>query len=184
MSKKTIKKIPIPELLSKDEYKNKYNKAYTTLTEMMDARNVEFKSLDDEKIVFENIFVFFCSDGLSKGTLKEYLDTAQEHDIQHILIVYDKSITSNANAMLAHILNIYIETFSLIELQINITKHRLVPKHSKISDETKSELSSFDVFKFPKLLRKDPISRFYNFKPGNVIKIERANGIVCYRVVV
>ena len=61
-------------------------------------------------------------------------------------------------------------------LQINPTKHRLVPKHSKMSEDEISELLERYSIKnrnqLPIILRSDPIVRYYNFDTGDIIKIK------------
>ena len=60
-------------------------------------------------------------------------------------------------------------------LQINPTKHILVPKHLKLADEDVTNLlekySLKTKTKLPIILKADPIVRYYNFKTGDVIKI-------------
>ena len=36
---------------------------------------------------------------------------------------------------------------------------------------------------FPSLLKSDPISRFYGYNKGDIIKVTRKNGIVIHRIV-
>jgi DNA-directed RNA polymerase subunit H (RpoH/RPB5) len=62
------------------------------------------------------------------------------------------------------------------ELQINKTKHKLVPIHKKITDKDAQELlkrySLINKTQIPLILKdKDPICRYYNFKSGDIIKI-------------
>lgn len=68
----------------------------------------------------------------------------------------------------------------LKELQINITKHSLVPEHIKLDEEEIKELmekhSIHSKAQLPLILKDDPIARYYNYKPGDVIKIPTALG--------
>ena len=81
-----------------------------------------------------------------------------------------------------------IQFFSFKNLCVNITKHALVPKHEKLTNEEKESLkieaSSED---WPKLYRNDVISQYYNYKPGDIIKITRSIGypepVYFYRLV-
>lgn len=60
---------------------------------------------------------------------------------------------------------------------INITKHFIVPKHEKVSIEEVNKLKKIlrikDIYKLPTLMIYDPVSRYFNFKQGDVIKITR-----------
>ena len=58
----------------------------------------------------------------------------------------------------------------------DITKHILVPKHTKCTQEEKQEV--FDKYhvtvrELPKISKKDPALKDMTVKPGDVIKITR-----------
>ena len=61
------------------------------------------------------------------------------------------------------------------KLQFNPTKHELVPKHSKISEEDADKLlvkyNLKNKFQLPIILRDDVISQYYNYQQGDIIKI-------------
>ena len=65
-------------------------------------------------------------------------------------------------------------------LQINPTKHTLVPQHTQITEEDiKSLLEKYSLKnknQLPIILKTDPIARYYNFKIGDVIKITGSLG--------
>lgn len=72
-----------------------------------------------------------------------------------------------------------IQLFYSHQLQINITKHRFVPKHRQMSDDEKTELfrkmkiDESNLIEFPLITRKDPIVLYYDFPIGSLIEIER-----------
>ena len=61
------------------------------------------------------------------------------------------------------------------KLQFNITKHELVPKHEKLNEYDSERLlerySLQSKFQLPILLRDDPVSKYYNYQNGDIIKI-------------
>lgn len=65
------------------------------------------------------------------------------------------------------------------QLQFNITRHTLVPKHIKCGQEEVEELLKKYMLvsktQLPILLRDDPVARYYNFKSGDIIKIYSTN---------
>ena len=69
-----------------------------------------------------------------------------------------------------------IQIIWYLNFQLNPTKHILVPKHTRLNqDESGYILSKFKVKhknQFPVLLKSDIIARYYNFKRGEIIKIE------------
>ena len=79
------------------------------------------------------------------------------------------------------------ELFTQDELQYNITKHRLVPKHIKLNNEDAKDFKKKYGLKFPALLKTDPVCRFYDFQRGDVIKIIRqescGNTYITHRIV-
>jgi DNA-directed RNA polymerase subunit H (RpoH/RPB5) len=83
--------------------------------------------------------------------------------------------------------------FHYKNLMFDITKHHLVPPHNKIKSETelrelKKQLQIDSFNKLPVLLRTDAVSRFYHYRKGHVIRIERPSignmKHIVYRVVV
>lgn len=75
--------------------------------------------------------------------------------------------------------------------KIDVAKHILVPKHTKLSEEeAKKVLEKFNVGKrqLPMIRPLDPALRGMDAKPGDVIKIEResptAGKSEFYRVVI
>ena len=66
-------------------------------------------------------------------------------------------------------------------LLFNPTKHILVPRHIKLEDNEVSKI--IDRYKLsskiqiPIILKDDPIVRYYNFKSGDVLKIEKRVGV-------
>jgi DNA-directed RNA polymerase subunit H (RpoH/RPB5) len=75
--------------------------------------------------------------------------------------------------------------------EIDVSKHQLVPKHTKLSDEEKEQLFqryNLSELNLPKVLKTDSAVKSLNVKPGDVIKIDRdsitAGKSSYYRVVV
>ena len=57
-----------------------------------------------------------------------------------------------------------------------VSKHTLIPKHSKLSDKDKKELFeryNITIKELPRIKNSDPAIASLNAKPGDVIKIER-----------
>ncbi len=76
-------------------------------------------------------------------------------------------------------------------MAFDVSKHYLVPKHSKASDSEKQEvLKKYGIsgWGLPKITLRDPAIAKLNAKEGDVIKIERVSptaGIaVYYRIVI
>lgn len=82
-----------------------------------------------------------------------------------------------------------IQFFTFKELCVNITRHALVPKHTKLSSD---ECTSNEFLKnpndLPRLYSNDKVAIYYNYKPGDIIRITRtvaySEPVVYYRLVV
>ena len=68
------------------------------------------------------------------------------------------------------------------QLIYNITKHRLVPKHTKLKPEEVNKLMNIysisSKYQIPIILKHDPIARYYNFKSGDVLRIDTSLGSI------
>lgn len=128
----------------------------------------------------DKIFVFFSDEAkVNIDTVKTQISKMNEYSINHSILVYKDVITASALKAIDCLENTRIELFFIRELQYNITKHRLVPKHEKYTrDDMKKHKDSLPV-----LLKTDVVARYYDFKRGDIIEITRPNGFKVYRVV-
>lgn len=168
---------------------DKYLVIKNTCIEMMEDRGYSVIDSDDDNILFENLndgervlSCIFEEPKLNVSNIKDMILMLNENDLKHGIIIYDEIITSAAKKSIDILQDYCIETFSMDELKYNITKHRLVPKHTKTTEEEYKELKKF-VTKLPVMLKTDPICRYYNYKSGNVIRVERFDGNIIYRIV-
>lgn len=114
--------------------------------------------------------------------IKDRISIMNKEGANGCIIVYRTSVTSSAKKSL-ETLEYDFELFGLHELQLNITKHRLVPRHSRVLPSEKEELDKKYKGKIPVLLSTDPVSRYYSFKKGEYIRITRKDGSIIYRLV-
>lgn len=114
--------------------------------------------------------------------IKDRISIMNKENADRCIIVYRSNVTSSAKKSL-ETLEYHFELFGLHELQINITKHRLVPRHEKVSIKEKEELDLKYKGKLPFILHGDAISRYYGYQKGEYIRITRKNGSILYRLV-
>jgi DNA-directed RNA polymerase subunit H (RpoH/RPB5) len=96
------------------------------------------------------------------------------------------------NKVISQINNVFkTEIFSINELLINIVDHIIVPQHILLSEEeTQVVLDEYNARKrdMPKILKSDPIVRYYNMPVGRICKIIRPSDTsgesVYYRLVI
>lgn len=128
--------------------------------------------------------VFFVSgQKLNIVNIKDCAKILTYNNIGYSILVYGDSITSSARKVLNTLPNITFELFSLDNLQYNITKHRYVRPHIKLTKSEQEEFTQKMGTDIPLLLKTDPICRFYNFEKGDIIKIIRKDNFISYRIV-
>jgi DNA-directed RNA polymerase I, II, and III subunit RPABC1 len=163
-----------------------------TINEMFEQRGYKnIKNIEDIQIIGvgeddKKICAYIkILEKLNVAEIHNYIAMLQTSGINHGIIVYDGIPTPAVKTVVSTIpdLDIIIELFSSEDLQFNITKHVLVPQHIKLSkDEAKDFKTKFGT-DIPILLRSDPISKFYNYCKGDIIKVIRKNGFISYRIV-
>lgn len=160
-----------------------------TLKKMLINRGYELE--EDSKEDFsvrgfknkDKIICFLCEEEkLCIQGIKEYMSIMNKEQYNRCIIVYRDSVTTSAKKSL-EIMEYNIELFGIFELQLDITEHRLVPKHERVSKEEKEYLDKNYKGKLPIILHTDPISRYYLFQRGEYIRITRKDGNVLYRIV-
>jgi len=85
--------------------------------------------------------------------------------------------------------NVELEWFLSTELQVNISHHTLVPKHTPLTAiEKEKVLQQYKVTEaqLPIIERADPMARYFGLRPGDVVRIERpsetAGKYITYRI--
>ena len=100
------------------------------------------------------------SDNLIIVIKDEPNDTIQK--LQHSIYDHDK---------------IFLSIININRLQFNILNHKLVPKHSILTEEekeqVKKEYNITDDKKFPNISRFDPVALVLGLRPGQLCKIMR-----------
>ncbi len=157
---------------------------------MILARKYKYIKEEDNIMLFsKNNKSFICLflimfDKLDVSNVKNIINTLNNKNLNHAIIIYKTDTTSYAKKIINNIKKEFvIETFFEKNLLYDITKHRLVPKHIELSNEESKKFIKDYGKKFPVILKTDPICKYYNFKKGNIIKIIRNNNYIIYRIV-
>jgi DNA-directed RNA polymerase I, II, and III subunit RPABC1 len=130
----------------------------------------------------KNIYVHFNINNIKKfgkndlvDTLKKVVGTYKDENINLILILKDKE-NSTVTKELEKKQYENVEIFLKKNMLFNITHHELVPLHIILSEEESNEIIekySTPKIKFPKILKSDPVARYYSMKSGMMCKIIR-----------
>jgi DNA-directed RNA polymerase subunit H (RpoH/RPB5) len=100
-----------------------------------------------------------------------------------VLITNDYSVESIHKALknIWELKKLYVVLFDLKQLQLNVLKHRLVPKHTKLSESEKvtlyQQLNIEEDSQLPEISRFDPVAKTLFLRPGEVCRITRFDKI-------
>lgn len=100
-----------------------------------------------------------------------------------VLITNEYSVDSIHKALknIWELKHIYVVLFDLKQLQLNVLKHRLVPKHVKLSPDEKialfQKLNIEQDEQLPEISRFDPVAKTLFLRPGEVCRITRFDKI-------
>ncbi len=132
---------------------------------------------DDEDV---SLRVHFIDDSkLMSRDIEAACDKTTKSGTKHVIIVAEIVVMSHINNQIRTQTSkngMHLEIFSFAELMIDITEHELVPKHIVLSEEEKlAVLKRFCTTeaKMPKIKQNDPMAKFYNMQPGQMVQILR-----------
>ena len=133
------------------------------------------------------LVIFLYGQPLEKKVFIPMLEICQNNSSKHLIIVLNSKVTPcvNKNIRNMHTFKVEIFNFKKGQLSFNITKHRLVPKHEKLTLEEMREFKrlKINLGSLPILKKTDPVALFYAFDAGDIIKITHKNESVSYRIV-
>ena len=164
-------------------------KAYEVCTEMLTQRGCTIKDSEDpSSIIAEKdgitIGVFFIdAPKFNVELIEKVMGALSSINAKVGIIVHKGTVTACAKKITSmEDADVRLEMFHVDELQFNVTKHRYVPLHEKVSMAETEHIKKEFRIKFGHLQITDAISRFYAFERGDLIRIHRPDGIA-YRVV-
>ena len=162
-------------------------KAKEICLEMLFQRG--YTIIDTEDIIAvkpngKQVIVFFNeASSFDTKSMKEIFSIMSERGVDHSIVVYRDKVTPATKSTLEQTEDMKIELFAEEDLQINITKHRLQPKFEKLEESDAYDFKKNFGIKFGILRLDRPISRFYDYQKGDVIRITRNDGYINYRIV-
>jgi DNA-directed RNA polymerase I, II, and III subunit RPABC1 len=165
------------------------NNIRQTCVEMLEQRGFIIDEEDDDMIIgvrdsdYDIVVFFDCSQKLDTDKVKVFIAKMKELELRNCIIVYKESVTAPARKVIEELQEYKLEIFKETELRYNITKHRLVPTHSALTKAESIEFKKQYGVKIPVILKTDAVAKFYNFQKGEIIKIERTDGTVSFRIV-
>ena len=130
------------------------------------------------------IVVFTRNNKININSIKTCIQFTSTIEVNNVILVYNGGITAMVTKLIDMCHDQNFELFTEQEIAVDITQHHLVPLHEKVlqTDDDFTPKQKLDVRNFPKILSTDPISKYYNFKPGDIVRVTRKSGIVVYRL--
>ena len=123
---------------------------------------------------------------LNIGMVKECINEFVESKAEHGIIVYDGAPTSQGKKMLQNLDGtgtIRVELFPSDFFQVSLLAHKYVRPHIKLRKKEAKDVRDAYGSLLPILALADTQSQYYDFRPGDIIKILRRNNIIAYRLV-
>jgi len=163
-------------------------KAFTICNEMFHQRGyMDIVREDEEIIATDNlgnrVKCIYINDKISTQNIRDIITLTDTENITHIVIIYNDEITTPAKKIIQEHKESIIEVFNMNELQINITKHRLQPKFELIKKDESFIIKRKMGMKFPIMFENGPISRFFNYKKEDMIRVTTKDGYISYRII-
>ena len=138
-----------------------------------------FKELEAVYGTDRKIAVLYPLDfNVGSATVISIYRKMQEDDVSRAIVVTRGKVTSYAEAAIRNLKTqkCHIETFTLLELQINVTHHVDVPRHIICSNEKKQKvLEQYAITsdQVPKISPTDPVARYFGAVRGQMFKVIR-----------
>jgi DNA-directed RNA polymerase I, II, and III subunit RPABC1 len=169
--------------------RNMEERALQTLKSMLTERGIKSETfepvgnpLDETRMyTFGGILIVFSEKTrLTPAEFKNILAYASEnnHSAGTIIITLSKAPESVIELLRQHISNKenpLVQLFYISHLNIDISKHRKVPKHRLLTDDEKTKLTkTYNILHFkqlPKLDSQDAMARWIGARPGDVVEI-------------
>lgn len=163
-------------------------KAFKTCNEMFQQRGYTDIVIEDDKITATDnlgnkLNCLYINDKISTQNIRDIITLTDMENITHIVIIYNDEITTPAKKIIQDHKESIIEVFNINELQINITKHRLQPKFELIKKDESFIIKKKMGMKFPIMFENGPISRFFNYKKEDMLRVTTKDGYISYRII-
>ena len=120
----------------------------------------------------------------SKGDTESFIQKFNKKN-NFIIVISDDTVSSpivqqlNTFDKILQKIGGSLQYFHIKNLLFDPTKHKLVPKHTKLTPEEISTVMEKYLIKgknqFPYIFHSDPIARWMGLKQGDVVKIDRYN---------
>lgn len=162
-----------------------------TIREMLADRGIDAQVLaqlgpaEIEQLVASNVFTLTINPSLNVvfylvkmrvGEFKNAVANEEEDAAKAHIFVFKEPVSAINKA---NVLQRFpkAQVFWIGELLFNVTKHRLVPRHERLSpEEVKDVMQKYNMrskAQFPIIHQDDPVAKYYGLSAGDVVRIDR-----------
>lgn len=201
---KNLCRIPTHEPIdSFEKFVDYYMGILNTFIKLEKGEKYQYEIADEFRMYFMNeknqraLVYFYPLDVRLAQSDMDYIHSLVKRDDVHTLVVVTKLNPTHKVSSVLGIMGSNAQLFNETELTVNITKHQLVPQHSIVEDPKKrkqilerfSQDSAGNIHMelFPGLFTNDPVAKYYNYKPNDLVEIRnpRRDGFydLYYRIV-
>ena len=165
-------------------------------------RQIQAGSIADVILGIDRLVFFVETQKLNIDSMREIVQTMEALALTKVIIIYQTTITASVRKAMEHLVPIQVELWKIAELMYDIRKHELFCPHVNmdpqqvanlvnalsVGDNSKDKTTTPEqtvavLQKVPKILKSDPVVRFFGFQRGDVLRIERPNASFFFRVV-
>lgn len=115
---------------------------------------------------------------LNVAGIREARTEAEERNLDRVILLSDNPSTPSATKLLSECGDLF-ETFSISELQFNITHHELYVKHTLLSSEEANHVLKkyhATLTHMPVILKTDAVARYMGLVKNQMVRITRKIG--------
>jgi DNA-directed RNA polymerase I, II, and III subunit RPABC1 len=143
-------------------------------------KNAKEKDIFQIKVNQELNIIYHMKPTFKKQEIKTFLKQIDNIQDKKLIFIFKAKIHHNNDKNIRDLIReTKYEVFAIKNLLFNVTKHNIVPKHLILTPEQTSDVMNLYAVKnrsqFPKILSTDPIARYYDMKPGQLVKITRSS---------
>ena len=149
-----------------------------------DENQIYIYALDKTLKIMAIILPFDCR--LNIASVKSITKVVIDKSINMCSIIYNGVPTSAGKFGLQNLdgtNQVKIELFHYKRFMYHLLDHGFVVPHIKLNKQESNEIKKKFGIQLPLLLPGGVISKYYRFKPGDIIKILRKDGTIAYRIV-
>jgi DNA-directed RNA polymerase I, II, and III subunit RPABC1 len=129
------------------------------------------------------VYVYFADQKkttkqLGVDIVADAISTADKYGTKNLILITPVPLTSSARKKVEELVSYTVSIFLESEMVYDPTEHYFTPEHRALSSSEQRDFlkrNNLSIDQFPIILTTDMISRYYGFRPGQVIEIKRVN---------